>query len=111
MLPCGHLVFICFPFLRVSRTEFKKNLLKTNWNLLARRRRYKCRHDMPKVARHADDDTICQWWYDIQVVVHLTVSECLKSIGPLCKITVSANFRGRYEISIPLVQFKLLLFY
>ena len=38
------IIFLCFPFLRVQ-----EELVETNWYELAIRRRYKCRHDMPKV--------------------------------------------------------------
>ena len=34
---------------------------------------------MPKVAQDADDDKTCQWWYDIPVVVHISVRARLKS--------------------------------
>ena len=58
----------------------------------------KCRHDMLKVARHEDDHTICQWWYDIPVVVLLSVSVRLKR-----KIKTGRVWdprAGRYEVSI-----------
>ena len=55
---------------------------------------------MPKVARHADDDTICQWWYDLPVVVHLSVSERLKRKIKLKEYDPRAE---RYEISISFV--------
>ena len=53
-------IFLCFLFLRVQ-----EELVETNWNLLARRRRDKCRHDMPMVARDMLVVThgTYLWWY------------------------------------------------
>ena len=48
-----HKFFYVLYFLRVQ-----EELLELNWNLLARRRRGKCWHNMPRVARFAEGGTV-----------------------------------------------------